>query len=81
MRFIAIERTRLVDENKVKRMRLVKVYGRRLSGQSSSEKDQRTRPEIEKSRLVDVQKSNSDEVKSQCLGEIEFRQDKEDKVD
>lgn len=59
----------------VERMRLVEVCGRRLRGQSLAEQDQRTRPtESERSRLVDTEKSDSGEVKSQCLGKAEFKQ-------
>lgn len=61
---------------------MVKVCGRRLRRQSSGEKGQRAGPaETERSNLVDVEKSNSDEVNSQCLGEVEFKQAREDVVD
>lgn len=35
----------------------------------------------QRSNLVDVEKSNSGEVNSQCLGEVEFKQAREDEVD
>lgn len=61
---------------------MIKVCGRRLRRQSSGEKGQRAGPtETEKSNLVDVEKSDSGEVNSQCLGEAEFKQAREDEVD
>lgn len=80
---VEVERTRSV-EVMITRLEvwLVKVYGRRKRRQSSGVKDQRARPtETERLKLVDVEKSNSGEVKSQCLGEIEFRQGRVSEVD
>lgn len=83
MRLVEVERTKSVEVMTASlEVWLVKVYGRRQRGQSSGVKDQRARPtEIERFRLVDVEKSNSGEVKSQCLGEVEFRQSREDEID
>lgn len=83
MRLVEVERTRSVEVTTTRlEVWLVKVYGRRQRGRSLGVKDQRTRPtEVERFKLVDVEKSNSSKVKSQCLGEVEFRQGREDEVD
>lgn len=61
---------------------MVKVCGRRPRGPSSGEEDQRAGPtETEKFSVVDVEKSNSGEVESQCLGGVEFKQGRKDDVD